>query len=84
VVKKDTVSYFGAGVNFDTRKRTRDVRNKPTQPFKAMGPAGMRHSVEYDRMQTGVAGNDFPSGASSGVALKNALDIGSDSRKHKA
>jgi hypothetical protein len=44
----------------------------------------MRHSVEYDRMQTGVAGNDFPSGASSGVALKNALDIGSDSRKHNA
>jgi hypothetical protein len=60
------------------------VRDKATQPFKTMGPTRMRHPVKNDRMQTWVAGNDFPSGASSGVTLKNALDIGSDSRKHKA
>jgi hypothetical protein len=50
VVKKDTVAYFGTGVNFNTSQRAGDVRDKATQPFKAMGPTRMRHPVKNHRM----------------------------------
>jgi hypothetical protein len=50
VVKKDTVAYFGAGVNFDTSQCTGNVRDKATQPFKAMGPTRMRHPMKNHRM----------------------------------
>ncbi len=50
MVKKDTVAYFGAGVNFDTSQCTGNVRDKATQPFKAMGPTRMRHPMKNHRM----------------------------------
>jgi hypothetical protein len=46
MVKKDTVADFGARVNFNSSERARNVRNKATQPLKAMDPARVRHPVK--------------------------------------
>jgi hypothetical protein len=76
MVKENLFANNGTGMNFNTGKKTRDVRNETPQPLEVMTPAPMCPPVQHQRMQTGVAGENFPAAACSRVALKNALNVG--------
>jgi hypothetical protein len=82
VVKKYALAQHSTGVNLNARDKARQVRDKTPQPFEPVRPAPVRGAVQHHGVQAGVAGDHLPSGARSGVAVKDALDIGADSGKH--
>ena len=82
MVKKYALANHCAGVNFNTREAARYVRDKAPQPFQIMHPAPMRTAVQHQRMQAGVAGEHLPGAAGSGVAVKDALNVRAQARKH--
>ena len=76
VVNEHPLTNHRTGMNFNPRQPPPQVRSKPPQPFKPMLPAPMRRPVPPNGMQAGIAGDNFPDAARCRVALKNALDIG--------
>ena len=84
VVKKHPLADFGAGMNFNAGKPSRQVRDKAPQPLETVVPAPVRAAVQQQCVKARVAGEHFPGRARGGVTVENALDVGSDSGKHAA
>ena len=76
VVKEHLVADLGARVNLDAGEKTSHMGNKATQPFQAMVPAPVGTPVQDHGMQARVASQNFPGAAGGGVAVKNALNVG--------
>ena len=71
-----------ARMDFNARDAAREVRDKAPEPLEAVRPAPVRAPVQHQRVQAGVASQHFPARARRRVALKNALDVGTQARKH--
>jgi S-adenosylmethionine:tRNA-ribosyltransferase-isomerase (queuine synthetase) len=54
----------------------RKIRNESGQPLEARTPASVSPTMHHNRMQSGVASQNLPSCARSGVSVKNALNVG--------
>ena len=76
VVDEDALANHRTGVDFNAGEPAPNVRDKTAQPLETMRPAPVRGAMPPDGVQTGVAGDDFPSAARGRIALKNALDVG--------
>jgi hypothetical protein len=83
MVEENPVADLGAGMDLDAREPTREVGNEATKPLEAMVPTPVPWTMQPDGMQAGVARDHFPGAAGSRVALKNALDIGSQAVEHE-
>ena len=82
VIDEHSLAYFGAGVNFNTRKKAAPMGNPARQPPPAAVPATVGHTVQHHGMKARVRKHHIPAAASRRIAFKNALDIGLDARKH--
>ncbi|MPM60586.1 hypothetical protein SDC9_107438 [bioreactor metagenome] len=83
MIEEHAVADLRAGVDFDAGEPARHMRDEAPQPLEAMRPTPVRRSMQPDGMQARIACDHFPGTAGSRVALKNALDIGSQAVKHE-
>ena len=78
MIDEEAPSDGRARVNLDPREPARDVRHEARRPLESRAPQGVRHPMEQDRVQARITGQHFPSCASSRIAVKNALNVGTD------
>ena len=83
VVNEDALANHRAGVDFNAGQPAAKVRSEATQPLEVVRPAPVRRTVPPDGMQTRITGNDLPGAARRRVAVKNALDVRTQSGKHQ-
>ena len=76
VIKEHLIADVRSRVYLNACEKAGHVGNKTPQPLEAMVPAPMRTAVQDDGVQAGVTGQHLPRAAGSGVAVKNALNIG--------
>jgi hypothetical protein len=82
VVNEYPAPDIGAGVNFNASDKSRNVRNEAREPAQAVPPAPVCATVQQQRVQSRITGQDFPSASRRRVALKDAGNVFSQALEH--
>jgi hypothetical protein len=82
VVDEKPFTDSSAGMNLDTRKKTRDMRSPTAAKSHFVVPEKMSRTVTPESMQTRIAKQDFGDTSRRGVSIKNRPDIFSQGSKH--
>ena len=71
VIDEQAPPDLGAGMDFNSGKKTRDLREQSRQQEKAMSPKPVIDAIKPDRMQAGVAQENFEARAGRGIVLQH-------------
>ena len=82
MIDKETLADDGAGMNFDAREESANVRNETPDQLPIVDPGPMAQVIKLQRVETGVAEHDFGTRAHRGVAPEDNIDIGSNPLEH--
>jgi len=82
MVHEDAAADDRPGMDLDAGQKARQVRDKAAGPAQPVRPAPVRDAVHPQRVQAGIAGDDFPGGARGRVAVADRLDVLAQAAQH--
>src|SRR5471030_1741811 len=82
VINEETPTYLGTRVNLDACHPAAEVRDNARRPLPAFVPQGMAQSMQPDRVQARVTGQDFKDIARSRITMEHTLNIFSQTIEH--
>ena len=71
VVNEDATADLGTRVNFNPRQKAPRVRKNTGSRQPTLNPTPPRHTMNHDRMETGISKNHFPTRMRGRVFLHN-------------
>jgi len=69
-------------MNLDAGQKAGELRNGACEPAASRLPADVRDTVQHDRMQARITGEDFPGTARGRIPLPNGGNVFAKSREH--
>jgi len=69
-------------MDLDAREPATEMRREATEPAQLLPPEPMRQTMDPDRMQPRIAGENLPFRARRSVALEDAGDVALQSREY--
>jgi len=78
VIDEKAITDFRAGMDFDPGQSAHLLRNETREKFKIVRPQPVRDAMPPNRVQAGIAQQNFKHTARGWVALENRLNVIAD------